>query len=95
MMIATTATLFLQCTFTSKCLLILLTSHRSQESFNRFYVTMPWLAVPYENEKCRDTLTKAFNVKAIPNLTLLDDKDKIITTEGRLEINDDLEGIVR
>ncbi len=56
---------------------------------------MPWLAIPYEEQTLRETLTKMFNVKAIPNLTLLDENNKIITTEGRLDVNDDADGIVR
>ncbi|CAL8077645.1 unnamed protein product [Orchesella dallaii] len=76
-----------------KLTIIFVSSDRSQESFNRFFASMPWFAIPYEDEKRREVLTKAYNVKAIPNLTLLDDKDRIITTEGRLEVNDDLDGI--
>lgn len=56
---------------------------------------MPWLAIPFEDEQRRDLLTKAFNVKAIPHLTLLDPDDNVITHDGRLDVNDDLEGIVR
>lgn len=75
--------------------ILFVSSDRSQESFDRFFATMPWPAIPFEDESQRQVFTKAFDVKAIPHLTLIDDHDNIITTEARLEINDDLEGVVR
>ena len=55
---------------------------------------MPWLGIPYEDEGRRQDLTMTLNIKAIPTLVILDAEDNIITSEGRLEVNEDLEGMV-
>ncbi|CAG7725675.1 unnamed protein product [Allacma fusca] len=73
---------------------VFVSSDRSKESFERFFSPMPWPAIPYEDEKRRQELTECFNVKAIPSLIIVDDQtEKIITAEGRLEINEDLEAL--
>ena len=70
--------------------------YRSKESFERLFSIMPWLAIPYEDEKRRSELTEVFNVKAIPSLIIVDDlTETVITLEGREELNEDLEALVR
>lgn len=55
---------------------------------------MPWVGIAYEDEKVREDLTALLNIKAIPTLVIMDGEDNIITEEGRMEVNDDLDGFV-
>lgn len=42
--------------------IIFVSSDRSEESFKNFFKNMPWLAVPYSEEKCRKELTNLYGV---------------------------------
>jgi len=55
---------------------------------------MPWLGISYEDERARKDLTALLNIKAIPTLVILSPEDNIITSEGRLEVNEDPDGFV-
>jgi nucleoredoxin len=43
----------------------------SLESFESYYQTMPWVAVPYTQETLRESLADRFKVDAIPTSVLL------------------------
>jgi nucleoredoxin len=43
----------------------------SAESFESYYRTMPWVAVPYAQETLRESLADRFKVDAIPTSVLL------------------------
>jgi Thioredoxin-related protein len=51
--------------------------------------TMPWLAVPWEQEERRRELAALLGVQGIPTLVLLDADGSVITTDGRGEVNED------
>lgn len=51
--------------------------------------TMPWLAVPWEQEERRRELAALLGVQGIPTLVLLDANGSVITTDGRGEVNED------
>lgn len=55
---------------------------------------MPWLAIPYEDEKRRQDLTDIYNIKGIPSVIIIDPENKVITLDGRCEINEDIEAVV-
>lgn len=56
---------------------------------------MPWLRIPFAQEERRQKLATALDVQAIPTLVILDPRDNIITLEGRVELLEDPEGLVR
>lgn len=56
---------------------------------------MPWPSVPYSNTVLRQDLTDCFNVRGIPYLVLIDTNGNIITENGRAEITEDPDGLVR
>lgn len=62
---------------------------RSEESFMLYLSTMPWLAVPWEQEERRRELAALLGVQGIPTLVLLDADGSVITTDGRGEVNED------
>ncbi|CAL1276976.1 unnamed protein product [Larinioides sclopetarius] len=72
--------------------IIFISSDRSEESFVKYFSTMPWLAVPYSEEKTRKDLPHLYGVGGIPCLIIVDENNSVITKEGRMEVNEDPEG---
>ncbi|XP_012287386.1 nucleoredoxin [Orussus abietinus] len=72
---------------------IFVSSDRSEESYNIYTESMPWLRIPFAQEERRQRLARALDVQAIPTLVILDPKDNIITLEGRAELLEDPEGL--
>ncbi|XP_048514023.1 nucleoredoxin-like [Athalia rosae] len=72
---------------------IFVSSDRSEESYNTYTETMPWLRIPFSQEERRRKLAHALDVQAIPTLVILDPRDNIITLEGRAELLEDPEGL--
>jgi len=56
---------------------------------------MPWPSVPYTDITLRQDLTECFNVRGIPYLVLIDNDGNIITENGRAEVTDDPDGLVK
>lgn len=52
---------------------------------------MPWLSVPYEG-KIRGTAAQLLGVTALPTLLVFDEKQELITANGRAEIIKDQHG---
>jgi len=75
----------------SKIEIIFLSSDRDQVSWQEYYATMPWKAVPYKSP-LKENLGSRFNVEGIPTLILLNKDLKLISRNGRGLIEDDLEG---
>ncbi|KAI5068059.1 hypothetical protein GOP47_0016404 [Adiantum capillus-veneris] len=61
---------------------VFISSDDSQESFAEYFGKMPWLAVPYEDEKTRKHLSNWFEVEGIPTLIILDKQGKTLNSEG-------------
>ncbi|KAI3812473.1 hypothetical protein L1987_17183 [Smallanthus sonchifolius] len=61
---------------------IFISSDRDQASYDEYYATMPWLALPY-NDKRKQSLSRIFKVSGIPLLAALGPTGKTITTETR------------
>ncbi|XP_076367262.1 nucleoredoxin-like isoform X1 [Tachypleus tridentatus] len=72
---------------------IFVSSDRSEDSFQQYFSTMPWLAIPYGDEKRRKELAVLYGVGGIPTLVLIDEVNNLISKEGRTEINEDPEGM--
>ncbi|XP_043471792.1 nucleoredoxin-like [Leptopilina heterotoma] len=72
---------------------IFVSSDRSEESYNIYTGSMPWLRIPFSQEERRQKLARALDVQAIPTLVILDPRDNIITLEGRAELLEDPEGL--
>ena len=48
---------------------------------------MPWLALPFENRGLKQKLAQQFNVRGIPMLVVLDKSGKLVTANGRGEVD--------
>ncbi|KMT07243.1 hypothetical protein BVRB_6g148760 [Beta vulgaris subsp. vulgaris] len=62
--------------------IIFVSSDRDQSSFDEYYSHMPWLALPFGDER-KAYLSRKFKVKGIPCLVAIGPQGKTITTEAR------------
>ncbi|GAB2297385.1 hypothetical protein Dimus_031492 [Dionaea muscipula] len=61
---------------------IFISSDRDQSSYDEYYSSMPWLALPFRDER-KAFLSKTFKVSGIPCLVAIGPDGKTITTEAR------------
>ncbi|KAL9226335.1 hypothetical protein vseg_002162 [Gypsophila vaccaria] len=62
--------------------LVFITSDEDDESFEKYFSKMPWLAVPFSDLETCDGIEKWFNVKGIPHLVILDENGKVLLEDG-------------
>ncbi|KAK9155715.1 hypothetical protein Sjap_003195 [Stephania japonica] len=62
--------------------IVFVSSDEDQISFEEFYLTMPWLAIPFSDLQAKKSLTKRFRIEGIPSLVILDPSGVPIQTEG-------------
>ncbi|KAL5783551.1 hypothetical protein ACOSP7_008580 [Xanthoceras sorbifolium] len=53
-----------------------------EESFNKYYSEMPWLALPYDDRR-EASLRRTFKSKGIPHLAAIGPNGKILTNEAK------------
>ncbi|XP_076458219.1 tryparedoxin-like [Babylonia areolata] len=72
--------------------IIYVNSDENQESYQRYYNTMPWLTAGYDSE-LRTALRKKYNpIGRVPRLVLVNGQTgETITEDGRQKIMDELE----
>ncbi|KAL3368418.1 hypothetical protein AABB24_009328 [Solanum stoloniferum] len=61
---------------------IFISSDRDQASFDDYFATMPWLALPFGDER-KTYLSRLFKVRGIPALVAVGPSGKTVTTEAR------------
>ncbi|OVA19297.1 Protein kinase domain [Macleaya cordata] len=67
--------------------IIFISTDKNQEEFDLNISTMPWLAIPYHENKTKQDLRRIFEIKTIPALVLLGPDGKILSTNGRASIS--------
>lgn len=67
--------------------IVFVSSDSDQHSFDEYYKTMPWLALPYAERDLARKLGERFDVDGIPTLILFDENGKFITNEGRAALS--------
>lgn len=73
--------------------IVFVSSDSDQKAFDDYFAEQPWLALPYEERKLKDALSKKFKVRGIPSFVILDgETGELITTEGRSCIMSDPTG---
>lgn len=82
--------------------IILIPSDKTQEAFDGYFKTHPWLSIPFdnnlqgENSSIASSIRAEMNVKSIPTLIFFDTKGNVICREGRLLVqNETLDEIVQ
>ncbi|XP_021742650.1 probable nucleoredoxin 1 [Chenopodium quinoa] len=61
---------------------VVITADEDDESFDKCFLKMPWLAIPFSDSKTCDNLDELFEVEEIPHLVILDENGKILTDNG-------------
>ncbi|KAI4302241.1 hypothetical protein MLD38_038015 [Melastoma candidum] len=61
---------------------VFISSDRDQASFDKFFSSMPWLALPYGDER-KGFLSRKFKIKGIPSLVALGPTGKTITKDAK------------
>jgi len=69
--------------------IIFVSSDKDQGSFDEYYGSQPWLALPYDKRELKDSLSKIFKVQGIPTLVVLGSDGSLITTDGRTKVMTD------
>merc|ERR1711860_145438 len=72
--------------------IIFVSSDRDQAAFDEYHGEMPWPALPFENRKAKDDLSKAFGVSGIPSFIVINPDGSVITTDGRSKVMGDPTG---
>lgn len=62
--------------------IVFISSDEDQTSFDIFYGSMPWLAIPYSDLQCKRNLAQNFDIEGIPSLVILNSNGKAIQTDG-------------
>lgn len=66
--------------------IVFISSDRDEASYNSYFETMPWLALPFGDHTTKD-LAKHFDIREIPCLVILGPDGKTVTKQGRYLIN--------
>lgn len=71
--------------------IIFCSGDRDEASFKEYLDTMPWKALPLHDSR-EKKLSSLFEVEGIPQLTILDEKHELITSNGRAAVSQDPNG---
>lgn len=66
----------------SKFEVVFISSDEDQTSFEQFYGSMPWPAVPFGDLQSKRGLTRRFQIEGIPSLIILNPQGKLVCTDG-------------
>ncbi|EFJ40226.1 hypothetical protein VOLCADRAFT_108271 [Volvox carteri f. nagariensis] len=71
---------------------VFVSSDRDEKSFDGYYESMPWLALPFSERETKAALSSLYKVRGIPTLVVIDgETGELITSNGRDAVGDDPE----
>lgn len=71
---------------------VFVSSDKDQASFDDYFGSMPWKALPFSARDTKAALSKKFKVQGIPSCVILDADGKTITTDGVQAVSSDPTG---
>eukprot|EP00736_Rhodelphis_marinus_P010949 Rmarinus@m.17245 len=71
--------------------IVFVSSDKSEDQFEEYYASMPWLALPFKDERTM-ALSERFAVGGIPSLVILDENLKVMTDDGTSGVRGDPNG---
>lgn len=71
---------------------IFISSDKGDTDFQNYLAEMPWLAMPYEDRKNKESLSNMFGVRGIPHLCIVDIEGNEIRANARTAAEADPEG---
>jgi len=73
---------------------VFVSSDKDEKAFSEYFGEQPWLALPFENRKKKEELSKKYKVQGIPSLVILDAvTGAAITKDGRSAVSKDPTGL--
>jgi len=63
--------------------IIFISSDKDQESFNKYFSTMPWYALPFYKRDLKDKLCIEYDIKKIPSLVFIDNEGNLLNKNGK------------
>lgn len=75
---------------------VFVSSDKDQSSFDDYFATMPWKALPFDRRDDASLLRKRFQISGIPTLIILERGEQglvKVTQDGISDMNDDIEGV--
>lgn len=72
--------------------IVFISSDNDEAGFKEYFADMPWLALPYSERDRKGSLSSKFKVGGIPTLVVIGEDGKVITKNGRSEVDNDPEG---
>jgi nucleoredoxin len=67
--------------------IVFVSSDRDDHSFEEYYGSMPWTALPFSNQANKRQLAEKFGVSGIPMLVVLDKDGNVKDTNGRSTVS--------
>ena len=65
--------------------IIFCSSDQDQNQFDEYFKTMPWIAIPFENE-AKDEIAEELGVSSIPTLIVFDKDGNVLDNDGRTTV---------
>lgn len=62
--------------------IVIVPADHDEDSFDRYFSKMPWLAIPFADSNTRKKLDMLFRVGGIPHLVILDASGKVLNEQG-------------
>lgn len=72
--------------------IVFVSADRTAGEFREYYASMPWAAVPFDDEARRDALNAHYGVRGIPTLILIAPDGTVICKNARAEVEKDAQG---
>ena len=70
--------------------IIFCSSDQSEEDFDEYYSTMPWMAIPFDDE-IKEKFDDEFSVEGIPTLLLFNNKGDLVDSNARMTVQNKAE----
>lgn len=75
--------------------IIFVSSDRDQRSFDNYYESMPFVALPYDQRAKKQELSDRFDVSGIPAFIIVDAEGNIKSPEGRSDVMQSVGAVMR
>jgi nucleoredoxin len=63
--------------------IIFASSDSDQHSFDEYYGSMPWAAIPFSSSNIKQALSSKYGVRGIPSLIVLNNNGETVDANGR------------
>ena len=67
--------------------IVFVSSDRDEKAFDDYFAEMPWFALPVAARDAKSALGEKYGVRGIPSLVVLDSTGKLVTKEGRGQVD--------